>query len=386
MHSLLLLIFAAGSIYATTPPVIGGTEVDKLYAPAVVKLLVTNHEGEGLCTGAYVGTNAILTAAHCVKDFGFVSKKDVGETIFNKLLSRITNTTIENKTGIVFSIVQKTAIKINGNDIGISKIILDRGHDLAILVTGSKVDNYAFISLEKPMIGQAIALIGYGRDCYHYDCVFSPGGVVKRLGFNKIHGVYTNKEDSEIEEYEYKAGVKVKINGKDFIPKTALYVSGVEKKRVAAIGLDWGLIKIVGQLGYEYFNIIRNTASVGSGDSGGPLVNQNFGIIGVAISGTNCTGKMSYKIDPEEKRQIELGLLYGDMNLSILSLSSYSCLEQYSYYGDEYSLSFYSMIEKSIPFIKFAIKNGADINIINKNESDYAAASSGDEYYKIYDK
>lgn len=279
---------------------------------AVVKL-DRYHNGElyAGCTATYVGPNAILTAAHCVKYYGFISRNNYPKA-FDNLLSRMADATVEKRTGVALEVPLKTEFKIKGRALNISKIILHYWTDLAILVTTDKTKDYVPISFEKLEVGQPVEM--FGSDINKIDSLSGGIGVIGAFDINN------------------------------------------------------------------------------AGGSGGPLISKDLGIIGVAKISRQCNDGKAYISRGELssvtngqgyiQEQEKLASLYGDVDLNARPI--YKCEEKHGDNDDAYSASEYSMLKADIPFIKFAIKNDADIKMINVDKDEYQNASSDGPYFKVY--
>jgi hypothetical protein len=129
-----------------------------------------------------------------------------------------------------------------------------------------------------------------------------------------------------------------------------------------------------------------------AGGSGGPLISKELGVIGVARSSRQCNDGKTYisrgelsSVTSDQgyiKEQEKLVSLYGDVDLNVGSI--YKCEEKHGDNDDAYSASEYSMLKAGLPFIKFAIKNDADIKMINVDKDEYQNASNDDPYFKVY--
>ena len=335
---ILLILTCLNTIYPS-PPIIDGIDYDDSIFPAVVML---EKDDGHFCTGTYVGPNTILTASHCVEKKLFKESGVIKLDVFH-------------------------TYKIKGTSVNIKATILHHGSDLAIIITKDKNKNFLPVSFEKLTQNQPVIMVGYGQDCV-YEHTFSNGAGVKRVGYNKINVL---SEINKTQSFNVKETVVI--------------------KRVHDLGLEWGTIWIHGQADYKPFAVCSNSfdASTSFGDSGGPLIIEQSdvkGVVGVSYRFLQClNGKLSQlstytKSGDEVNKERNLNDEYND----IRSEKTYPYPFCSKGSNETAILSGYSMLRRSIPFFKFAIKNGADIKIINVNLEDYKNVSPYNEYFRIF--
>lgn len=378
VKTLLTLFFYVNLLYANYSPIINGKKVNDNFKSAIVKIEIyfNNWEKHRTCTGTYVGPNSILTAAHCVEN-KFIKKQNNEESIqnFNNVISRITDSTIEDFTGIAIDVFPGTSIMINGNPSNISKIILHHGSDLAILVTKNTVKDYQSVSFEKIQVKQPVKMIGYGMDSVDHN---SNSGVgFKQLGTNYIDSLFTIRD-------------KLPKHLQNLNTKYLKYISDyfiAEQLKLSAMNAGWGEIGIIGNVDYDNFEIqsLRGQAAATFGDSGGPLINKDNHIIGVMSLVTYCkAGKaLDLSKSSEDKafkqEQLKLAEDYGDIQFKSLMNFMYNCAE--TRIGNSV-VNYYSMIKEANSFIKFAIENGAQIKTSNSEGA--LNTNTNNPYFKIY--
>ncbi|MEI6093038.1 MAG: S1 family peptidase [bacterium] len=348
LYIIFIMSFYSSRLYSFDNLIIAGQEVKESYAPAVVQL-TTNHytdwSDDDFCTATWIGTNTLLTAAHCLSPLGKYEYDPVG------------------KLGPYLS-VEKNSMLINDQVIKVAKIILHQGSDLAVLITKENNKNYLPLSFEELKTGNPVQLIGYGANCHN--CIFLGDGI-KRVGTNTIARVSTL------------SNLKISPTRSNEVKSLALN----EQKRLINNKMSWGQILIVGQADYKFFSsdYPYKRANVSNGDSGGPLVSLagKSGIIGVASHAVKCKDKKHYgeEISPPSSSEIS----YGDILNSQFFKATYDCKEEHTGYGYSYSIGEYTMVKESIAFFKFAIEKGADIKMINVDKQKYSEANTKNQYF-----
>ena len=394
MVIILLLTLMFGSVYSEPAPIIGGVKVDDTVVSPVVKLTMNDMYG---CTATYIGPNAILTASHCVEE-SFIDRND-NAPLFNKIIENISDPTIEKQNGVAINIFHKTTYKANGVLLNVSKIILNHAADMAIIITKDTVDKYIPVSFEKPEVKQPVVLVGYGMDCNDFICI--PGSGVKRIGFNKIDSLTTINDDfsaaidkaPSINNNKKKAklfGKELSLELTNDLAKQRLKSDiDHEKEKANKLGVSWGTINIVGLVDYQYIGVPSYKKAAGAhGDSGGPLISEKHGVLGVLRSGINCKWGELYTTQEEQNKymqQMMLELSYDDLDVYPLLMTSYDCSDDLA--GNSrgnFSVSRYSMIKENLSFIKFAVKNGANIKTKFLDKNAYNAARTDNPYFKVY--
>ncbi|XP_011201807.2 trypsin alpha-3-like [Bactrocera dorsalis] len=137
----LILYFAIGHIYGS-PQIIDGRPVTQKIYPYFVRL---HYRGEFICGGSLVRNNAVLTAAHCVKDHSV------------KELSVHADTINLGDPGVVRTI--KTALVPNEYNAG------TLNYDVAVLILSSVIPSASVIPLDKSAVpvGTRCLVIGHGK-------------------------------------------------------------------------------------------------------------------------------------------------------------------------------------------------------------------------------
>lgn len=378
VKTLLTFFFYVNLSYANSTPIINGKKIDENFKSAVVKieLYFDNWEKHRTCTGTYVGPNAILTAAHCVEN-KFIKRQDDKESLqrFNSVISRITDSRIEEFTGIAIDLFPGTSIMINGNPSNISKIILHHGSDLAILITNNIVKDYQTISFEKLKVKQPVKMLGYGMDSLDHNS--SSGVGLKQMGTNYIDLLFTIRD-------------KLPKHLQNLNTKYLKYISDyfmAEQLKLSAMNAGWGEIGIIGPVDYDNFEIqnLRGQAAATFGDSGGPLINKSNDVIGVMSLVTYCKAGKAINLNKSsedqilKQEQLKLAEDYGDTQFKSLMNFMYNCAD--SRIGNSV-VNYYSMINEAAAFINFAIDNGAQINTTNTDG--VLNTSTKSPYFKIY--
>lgn len=237
LFSSLFAITACGDRSSSDLKITNGIVIEESQRPEVINLYRRVYEngqlkGGATCTGTWIDTNTILTAAHCTGD----GPSDADGKVQNleMVVFEITDhTTSPKATRGVAKVLEAYRNKLWEAKKGYNR------YDLAILKTADKTATErprgdANISKIAPTVGEAVEIAGYGY--YDMSTFGKKGDDKKRLGNNKI---------AELKD---------------------------------------GFINLVGEVKDKSGGATGEGASAGNGDSGGPMFRKGE-LIGVASGG-----------------------------------------------------------------------------------------------------